>query len=118
MAESDMRRPVLLDTDIGSDVDDLLALALLVASPEVDLIGVTTVYGDTVLRARMTRLVLDQMERGSVPIGIGARETLTGRPIWWAGHEGQGIPGLDRVQLDEGATAAALLHRAASEHQG
>jgi purine nucleosidase len=118
MTESDLRRPVLLDTDIGTDVDDLLALALLVGAPEVQLIGVTTVYGDTVLRARMTRLVLDQMECKDVPIGIGARETLTGRPVWWAGHEGQGIPGLDRVQIDEGATAADLLHRAATEHRG
>jgi purine nucleosidase len=118
MAESDIRRPVLLDTDIGTDVDDLLALALLVRSPEVEIIGVTTVYGDTVLRARMTRLVLDQLEHSGVPIGIGARETLTGRPVWWAGHEGQGIPGLDRVQLDEGITAADLLHRAATEHRG
>jgi purine nucleosidase len=118
MAESDIRRPVLLDTDIGTDVDDLLALALLVRSLEVEIIGVTTVYGDTVLRARMTRLVLDQLEHSGVPIGIGARETLTGRPVWWAGHEGQGIPGLDRVQLDEGITAADLLHRAATEHRG
>jgi purine nucleosidase len=113
-----MRRPVLLDTDIGTDVDDLLALALLVGSPEVQLIGVTTVYGDTVLRARMTRLVLEQLQRWAVPIGIGARETLTGRPVWWAGHEGQGIPGLDRVQLDEDITAADLLHQAATEHRG
>jgi purine nucleosidase len=118
MAESAMRRPVLLDTDIGTDVDDLLALALLVGAPEIQLIGVTTVYGDTVLRARMTRLVLDQMERRAVPIGIGARETLSGRPVWWAGHEGQGIPGLDRVQVDEGITAADLLRRTASEHRG
>src|SRR5918998_876040 len=118
MAESDMGRPVLLDTDIGSDVDDLLALALLAGSPEVQLVGVTTVYGDTVLRARMTRQVLDQLECGAVPIGIGARETLTGRPVWWAGHEGQGIPGLDQVQVDEGITAADLLHQAATEHRG
>src|SRR5829696_3025201 len=118
MAESDMRRPVLLDTDIGTDVDDLLALAVLVGTPEVQLIGVTTVYGDTVLRARMTRLVLDQLERKSVPIGFGARETLSGRPVWWAGHEGQGILGLDRVQIDEGTTAADLLHQAATEHRG
>jgi purine nucleosidase len=118
MAESDMRRPVHLDTDIGTDVDDLLALALLVAAPEMQLTGVTTVYGDTVLRARMTRLVLDQLERRSVPIGIGSRETLIGRPVWWAGHEGQGMPGLDRVQIDEGATAADLLHQAATEHRG
>ena len=118
MAESDRRRPVHLDTDIGTDVDDLLALALLVAAPEVQLIGVTTVYGDTVLRARMTRLVLDQLERRSVPIGIGAQETLSGRLVWWAGHEGQGILGLDRVQIDEGTTAADLLHQAATEHRG
>src|SRR5919112_1682336 len=118
MAESDMRRPVLLDTDIGTDVDDLLALTLLLRAPEVQLIGVTTVYGDTVLRARMTRLVLDQMQRRAVPIGIGARETLSGRPVWWAGHEVQGIPGLDRVQVDEGSTAADLLHQAATEHRG
>jgi purine nucleosidase len=116
MAESDRRRPVHLDTDIGTDVDDLLALALLVGAPEVEIIGVTTVYGDTVLRARMTRLVLDQMGHSGVPIGIGARETLTGRPVWWAGHEGQGILGLDRVQIDEGTTAADLLHQAATEH--
>src|SRR5918993_1692664 len=100
MAESDTQRPVLLDTDIGSDVDDLLALTLLVGSPEVQLIGVTTVYGDTVLRARMTRLVLNQMESRAVPIGIGARETLIGRPVWWSVHEGQGIPGLEQVQVD------------------
>ena len=118
MAESETRRPVLLDTDIGTDVDDLLALALLVGEPELQLIGVTTVYGDTVLRARMTRVVLDQMEQRAVPIGIGARETLTGRPVWWAGHEGQGIPGLDRVQIDEGSTAADLLRQAAIEHRG
>jgi purine nucleosidase len=113
-----MRRPVLLDTDIGTDVDDLLALALLVGTPDVQLIGVTTVYGDTVLRARMTRLVLNQMEHGAVPIGIGAGETLSGRPVWWAGHEGQGIPGLDRVQIDESVTAADLLHQAATDHRG
>jgi purine nucleosidase len=118
MAESDTPRPVLLDTDIGSDVDDLLALTLLVGAPEVQLIGVTTVYGDTVLRARMIRLVLDQLETRSIPIGIGARETLAGRPVWWAGHEGQGIPGLDRVQIDEGITAADLLQQAAAEHRG
>jgi purine nucleosidase len=118
MVEPEMRRPLILDTDIGTDVDDILALVLLARAAELQLIGVTTVYGDTVLRARMTRMVLDQLERKSLPIGIGARETLSGGPVWWAGHEGQGIPGLDRVQIDEGATAAELLHQAATEHRG
>ncbi|MEU4604290.1 hypothetical protein AB0F43_15020 [Kribbella sp. NPDC023972] len=38
---------VTFDTDIGSDVDDVLALATIFGSPELDLAGVTTVYGDT-----------------------------------------------------------------------
>jgi purine nucleosidase len=113
-----MRRPAILDTDIGTDVDDILALELLARAPEVDLIGVTTVYGDTVLRARMVRQVLDQMGRSDIPIGIGASETLTGRPVWWAGHEGQGIPDLDRAQVDERSTATDLLRQAAMEHRG
>jgi purine nucleosidase len=110
-------RPVMLDTDIGTDVDDILALVLLARAPELQLIGVTTVYGDTLLRARMVRHVLDQMGRSDVPIGIGASETSTGRPVWWAGHEGQGIPDLELVPVDGTITATPLLHNAATEHR-
>ena len=113
-----MRRPAILDTDIGTDVDDILALVLLARASEVQLVGVTTVYGDTLLRAKMARHVLDLMGSSDVPIGVGASETLTGRPVWWAGHEGQGIPDLDQVQVDEGNTAIDLLRRAATEHRG
>jgi purine nucleosidase len=118
MAEPATRRPVLLDTDIGTDVDDILALVLLARAPELQLIGVTTVYGDTTLRARMVRQVLDQMQLPDIPIGIGATETLTRRPVFWAGHEGEGMPGLDLVRVDEDVTASDLLRRAAAEHRG
>jgi inosine-uridine nucleoside N-ribohydrolase len=46
-------RHVILDTDIGTDVDDLLALVFLADGRELSLKGVTTVYGDTLLRARI-----------------------------------------------------------------
>ena len=46
-------KPIILDTDIGTDVDDCLALALCLASSELKLTAVTTVYGDARLRARM-----------------------------------------------------------------
>jgi purine nucleosidase len=118
MVEPEVRRPAILDTDIGTDVDDILALVLLARAAELRLIGVTTVYGDTSLRARMTRLVLDRLDCTHVPIGVGARETLTGWPVWWAGHEVQGLPGLEGVQINEDETAAAMLRRAAAEHRG
>ena len=44
---------IIFDTDIGTDVDDALALALVLCSPELRLEGVTCVYGDVDLRARM-----------------------------------------------------------------
>ncbi|WP_052226856.1 nucleoside hydrolase [Microbacterium mangrovi] len=78
---------VLLDTDIGTDVDDLMALALILGSPEIELVGVTTVYGDTRLRAQLTARVLATAGR-SVPIHAGESATLSGREVWWAGHEG------------------------------
>jgi purine nucleosidase len=45
--------PVILDTDIGTDIDDAFALALIINSPEFELLGVTTVSGDTAARARL-----------------------------------------------------------------
>ena len=111
-------RPAVLDTDIGTDVDDVLALALLLRAPEVDLVGVTTVYGDTTLRARMARAVCDRLGRADVVIAAGARQTLTNRPVWWPGHEGQGIPDLDRVPIDDRLDAGAYLRHVAQEHAG
>jgi purine nucleosidase len=82
LAELATRRPVLLDTDLGTDVGDILALVLLARAPELRFVGVATVYGGTTLRARMVRQVLDQIQRPDIPIGIGATETLTCRPVF------------------------------------
>lgn len=78
---------VLFDTDIGTDVDDALALAVLLGSPAVQLRGVTTVYGDTVLRARLTARYAALAGR-SLVAAAGREHTLSGREVWWAGHEG------------------------------
>ena len=53
--------PVLIDTDIGSDVDDAFALTLAVASPEIDLVGVTTVGTAPYDRAWMVCRFLTQV---------------------------------------------------------
>jgi purine nucleosidase len=92
-------RPVILDTDIGTDADDILALAVLAKSPELNLIGVTTVYGDTPLRARIAKVTCNLLKRTDVAVLIGEKQTLARRQIYWAGHEGYGVPGLDKVNL-------------------
>lgn len=83
---------VILDTDIGTDIDDCLALALLVSSPELELVGVTCVYGDVLLRSRMVLKLLKLRGLGDVPVYAGAEKPLgSPRPIYWEGHEGQGL---------------------------
>jgi inosine-uridine nucleoside N-ribohydrolase len=72
---STSRLPVLLDTDIGSDIDDAVCLAYLLANPAIDLLGITTVTGDTVLRASLAS-VLCKIAGQSVPIYPGRREPL------------------------------------------
>jgi purine nucleosidase len=86
------RKPIILDTDIGTDVDDLLALSLILTSPELELVGVTTVYGDVALRARMVRRLLALRDVTGVPLAIGASKPLLGkRAVYWEGHEGKGL---------------------------
>lgn len=72
-------RPVVLDTDIGSDVDDAMALALLLGTPELDLLGVTTVYGDTLLRARIARRYASLAGR-DVPVHAGESAPVRDAP--------------------------------------
>ena len=88
---------LLLDTDIGTDVDDALALAYLIGSPELDLIGVTTVHGNAPLRAQIARALLDAGGREDVPVVAGRSRPLRGSSVagfhWnelW-GHEGLGL---------------------------
>jgi inosine-uridine nucleoside N-ribohydrolase len=66
--------PVLLDCDIGSDIDDAFAVALVLHSPELDLRGVTTVSGDTRARALMCCRLLTAAERRDVPVAVGTPE--------------------------------------------
>lgn len=96
----DAPKRLVLDTDIGTDVDDCLALALILASPELRLEGVTCVYGDVGLRARMARRLLALAGRPEVPVFEGERAPLLGlRPVYWEGHEGEGLLGDDDPPL-------------------
>src|SRR5579859_6617153 len=65
------RTKIILDTDIGDDVDDAFALALALQSPEIELVGVTTAWGDTPLRARMVRRMLAENGRAGIPVAEG-----------------------------------------------
>ena len=61
----------IIDTDIGDDIDDAFALALALQSPELRILGVTTAFGDTELRARLLDRYLTAVGRTDIPIAAG-----------------------------------------------
>ena len=68
---SEARQMVIVDTDIGDDIDDAFALGVAVQSPEFRILGVTTAFGDTKLRARLAVRYLDAIGRSDIPVVSG-----------------------------------------------
>jgi inosine-uridine nucleoside N-ribohydrolase len=68
--------PVILDTDIGDDIDDALALAVALQSPELQVLGVVTVLQRGDRRADLTWRILELYGRTDVAVGVGAEQPL------------------------------------------
>jgi inosine-uridine nucleoside N-ribohydrolase len=79
---------VVLDTDIGDDIDDAFALALALRSPELRILGVTTAFGDTELRARLVDRYLAAIGRNDIPVMAGVR-TQAPSPLTQAAYAQQ-----------------------------
>lgn len=62
---------IILDTDIGDDIDDAFALALAASLSQLEIIGVTTVFKHTVARGQMVRKLLETMGKSWVPVLAG-----------------------------------------------
>ena len=71
---------VIIDTDIGDDVDDAFALALALSGPHLQILGVTTAWGDTDLRARLVERFLQETGHADIPVAAGPK-THPGTPF-------------------------------------
>ncbi len=87
--------PVILDTDVGSDIDDTWALALLLRSPELDLKLVVTDTGDTTYRAKIVAKMLEVAGRTDIPVGVGISkpDAPSSQAPWVEGYELSSYPG-------------------------
>lgn len=62
---------IIIDTDIGDDVDDAFAVALALKSPEFEILGFTAPFGDTHTRAKMLDRILTEAGRGDIAVAMG-----------------------------------------------
>lgn len=70
-----MREKIILDTDIGTEVDDAITLAYLLANPDAEILGITTVTGEAVERAKLAS-VLCRIAKKDIPIYPGCENPI------------------------------------------
>jgi purine nucleosidase len=107
--------PLVIDTDIGSDVDDALAIALAVRHPDLDLRAVTTVSSQPDVRAGLARRLLDVAGATDVEVAAGLSAPRDDRNVIGAEHlellapVSGGAPPGDAVELLAGLGSDAAL---------
>lgn len=68
---------VIIDTDIGDDIDDAFAIALALKSPELEILGISTTFGDTEARAKIVDRLLGEAGRSDIPVLAGGPTKTT-----------------------------------------
>jgi inosine-uridine nucleoside N-ribohydrolase len=116
--------PVLVDCDTG--VDDAMALLYLLARDDIDIVGITSVFGNNTAErcAHNTLRVLELVGRSDIPVAVGAEDPLVGKVAYLATHvhggDGLGDSGLPTEVhtpvSDLGATE--LIERCSDRHRG
>lgn len=90
--------PIILDTDIGDDIDDALALAMIFGLREIELRAITTVHAEVEIRARIAAKMLHTVDKGHTPVSVGHGQPFKQSPRWgWAQSEGQCLRGDERI---------------------
>lgn len=78
------RTKIIIDTDIGDDIDDALAIAFALESPELEVVGITTVFKNVIARAKLTANMLKLSGHSDIPV-----------------YSGLGSPIINKVNLNE-----------------
>lgn len=89
--------PVILDTDIGSDIDDTWALGFMLKCPELDVKLITTASANTVYRTKLVAKYLEETGRYDIPLGRGPKtDAINNNPrieSWLDGYDIGAYPG-------------------------
>jgi len=118
-AQAPDRLPVIIDTDIGSDIDDALALALAVASPELDVKAITACGGQADDRAWLVCRFLTQTNTPSIPVAPGVWENKEKYELdWQIQYRRHPAALFNRTFKPVKQSAVELLHAKLKEYEG
>ena len=113
-----VKEKVIIDTDIGDDIDDALAITMAVNSPELEILGITTVFRNVEARARITISLLKTMNREDIPVVAGIGMPFMNKPVDTLFSSvnvkelpGQYLSGMDDIQLSFNENAIDFMER-------
>ena len=115
-------KKIWIDTDIGGDIDDALTLLLAMASSQIEIVGVSTVYENTIARAKIAKTLLALGGYGDVPVYAGERAPLKATYVHTIPLELDRVPKtyeesvFGQAEIKENAVEA--LHEALNVHGG
>lgn len=110
--------PVLLDTDIGSDIDDALCLIYLLRQARCELLGITTVTGEPERRAMLADAICRAEGRTDVPIHSGAGKPLLVEQLQKHATQAEVLPRWPHREAFEPGTAVDFMRRAIRSRPG
>jgi purine nucleosidase/pyrimidine-specific ribonucleoside hydrolase len=109
---------VLLDTDIGDDIDDVWALAVCLMHPQINLLGVSTVYADTTARAVIARWLIEAAGK-KVEVAAGEQHPLDRSVSLYRPNQMKAITPEDEQRLKSGRSdGVAFLAEKIEAFQG
>jgi len=113
---------VIIDTDIGEDIDDILVCAFALVSPEFDVLGITVTDCDVRARSRIARKLLNAVGRPEIPVGRGYARCMPASEREGKPNDGMSQTDLapDETDLPPESPLAAdeLIARLAEQHPG
>ena len=110
--------PLLLDTDIGSDIDDAVALAYLLRQPRCELLGITTVSGEPDKRAALADAVLRASGHSDVPVHVGLGAPLLAAPLQVRADHAEALAGVPHRTFGPENTAVDFLRETIRRRPG
>lgn len=111
-----MAKKVLIDTDIGTDADDAIALSLAMASPELEIVGVIVTGKQARYRSLLAKKLLVLGGFSHVPVFVGADSPVGDGELYWFGHEGQGVIDDDETQELDNRSGIEAYRDLAHQH--
>ena len=110
-------RKIILDTDIGSDIDDSLCLSYLLRQEGYELLGVTTVSGESDKRAMMVDAICRHIGK-NVPIYVGAERAITKKGRWVTANQAENIDNWEHSKEFPKVHAVEFLKKTIEENPG